>query len=210
LSGLTPDTSEAHGHIGIASHRLASEVGAAVTATAASRPKTAAPVLANDMVLRNMKRFLCLVVAFLCGCTRADHFAAPTAQNSVPTTLWIEYSQQEGVDFRLQHFTADRDPSGRVITAYFLNWRFDASGEWHELSIPTESWVRFRQSLREAQCDKWTSRTFRDASAKAFWRIQIVYPDVTIEAAEADVPSLQRDFEPVRMAVRELTAGRIN
>lgn len=156
-----------------------------------------------------MRAIACLLIMAVCGCMRADRFATPTAKNSVPRDLWIEYSEPGGVDFRLQHFTPDRNPTGRIVTGYVINWRRDENAKWHDVEVTPEEWIRFRQALKDAGCEKLPDRGFDPNAVKAFWSIQIVYPDVTIRASAADVPSLQSDFAPIRKAVRELTAGAI-
>lgn len=156
-----------------------------------------------------MRAIACLLIMVVCGCMRTDRFAAPTAKNAVPSDLWIEYSEREGVDFRLQHFTPDRNPTGRVVTGYVLNRRYDDNAKWHDVEVTPEAWIRFRQALKDAGCEKLPDQGFDPNAVKAFWSIQIVYPDLTISASEADVSSLQSDFAPIRKAVRELTAGAI-
>jgi hypothetical protein len=159
-------------------------------------------------VQRNMKRVVIWALLLLSDSACADPFeAAPTVENSVPRGVWIEYCESDGNAFRLVRRVSLCENPGRIDTRYSLNWQFDENAEEKDIEIPPAAWVRFREALRKLRCDTWTEQKFDDQKVKTFWRLSIGYPDVEIRAAAAETVTLRRDFEPIRMAIRELTEG---
>ncbi len=132
--------------------------------------------------------------------------AEPTAENSVPVSARIEYCESDGNAFRLERNYRYRGPA---VTSYGLNWQFDENAEEKEIEISAAAWIRFREALKKAGCDRWVEQKFDDQKVKTFWTLRVDYIDVKIQAAAPDSLTLRQDFAPIRKAIYDLTGGKV-
>jgi hypothetical protein len=153
-----------------------------------------------------MRPLVVILILLVCSCTRIRSInVAATEKNSVPVSVWAEYCARDGDDFR---FERSWSIDAGVTTRYWLNWHYDPDPKTAPLEISTADWIRFREALRDAGCDRWPEEKFDRTTAPAFWILHVEYPDVTIRAASLNMASMEKDFTPAKKALHELTHGK--
>ena len=154
-----------------------------------------------------MKAIALLFILLLSGCFHeSQHIVAPAVSRVVPLSLWVEYSEGEGKNYRFQH--AKDLCGGETITQYSANWLFDPEAKYQPIEIAIGDWTRFRESLLKIRTEFWKDQKFDESKAKRFWTFYVEYPDLTIRGSSADSDATVSDFAEMRKALYELTGGK--
>ena len=154
-----------------------------------------------------MKATALFVILILGGCLpRSQNMQGPAVAEVIPLALWVDYSEGEGADYRLQH--AKDLCVGETITQYTVNWRFDPEAKYQQIDISRNDWARFRESLINIRTESWKDQNFDESKAERFWTFYVEYPDRVIRGSSADSATTISDFAAMRLALHELTGGK--